>query len=155
MMRPDSWAAIRAAFASEATWVVRDVEGEKGGRMWPAGKYVPQTRKEPADAVRQWVKEGGSIDNEDIVLFITLGAYLPRLDAPLQHLSHLFTFFYQAQHTSRDQRIGRCKSPQVTLIHTKLTTVRQHACRAYEHIIQTSEFLQNQSEHGCSWKPRF
>lgn len=34
----------RAAFAEHSVWVVKDVEGPAGSeRLWPAGKYVPQT----------------------------------------------------------------------------------------------------------------
>jgi len=39
-----SFARERAAFAEKSVWVVKDVEGPLGSeRMWPAGKYVPQT----------------------------------------------------------------------------------------------------------------
>lgn len=73
----DGWAARRAAFAKKALWVVRDVEdSDRGGtkRMWPAGKYVPQTRSEPDESVGKWVIGGeGKIDDEDILLFLTLG----------------------------------------------------------------------------------
>jgi primary-amine oxidase len=75
MARSDAWAAVRAAFATKTLWVIRDKEGEKGGRMWPSGKYVPQTRTEPEDSVGRWVKCEESIENEDIVLFITIGAF--------------------------------------------------------------------------------
>jgi primary-amine oxidase len=71
--RPDGWAARRAAFLTEAVWVCRDEEGEKGGRMWPSGKYVPQTRDEPEDSVGKWVRGKGNVDNEDILLFLTVG----------------------------------------------------------------------------------
>lgn len=71
--RPDGWAARRAAFLTDAVWVCRDEEGDKGGRMWPSGKYVPQTRDEPEDSVGKWVKGKGNVDNEDIVLFLTVG----------------------------------------------------------------------------------
>lgn len=76
LSKSDSWIARRASFAHKALWIVRDDEGARGGRMWPSGKYVPQTREEPEDSVGRWVKEGhGSIDNEDIVLYLTVGAY--------------------------------------------------------------------------------
>ncbi|KAF9225258.1 hypothetical protein BS17DRAFT_750846 [Gyrodon lividus] len=92
----DSWVARRASFAHKALWVVKDVEGPKGGRMWPSGKYVPQTREEPADSVGRWVKEGqGSIDNDDIVLYLTVGTtHIPRPEdwpvMPVEHLNLLF-----------------------------------------------------------------
>lgn len=75
LSKSDSWIARRASFAHKALWVVRDDEGPKGGRMWPSGKYVPQTREEPEDSVGRWVRDGqGTIDNEDIVLYLTIGA---------------------------------------------------------------------------------
>lgn len=40
MAKPDSWIARRAMFATKALWIVRDDEGK---RLFPAGKYVPQT----------------------------------------------------------------------------------------------------------------
>lgn len=79
LARENGWAARRAAFAKNALWVVKDVEDAKGGRMWPSGKYVPQTRDEPADSVGSWVKEEGNIENEDVVLFLTVGTtHIPR-----------------------------------------------------------------------------
>lgn len=79
MAHTDSWVARRASFAHKTLWVVRDKEGVDGSRMWPSGKYVPQTREEPEDSVGRWVKDGnGSIENEDIVLYLTVGALYPR-----------------------------------------------------------------------------
>lgn len=79
LARDDGWAAKRAAFAKKAVWVVKDVEDAKGGRMWPAGKYVPQTREEPADSVGKWVEEEANIENEDLLLYITVGTtHIPR-----------------------------------------------------------------------------
>jgi primary-amine oxidase len=40
LAKPDSWVARRAVFATKALWVVRE---DEGNRMFPAGKYVPQT----------------------------------------------------------------------------------------------------------------
>ncbi|KAI5998119.1 copper amine oxidase [Pisolithus albus] len=96
LAKPDSWVARRASFAHKQLWVVRDEEGPKGSRLFPSGKYVPQTREEPEDSVGKWVKEGnGSIENEDIVLFLTLGAtHIPRPEdwpvMPVEHVSVLF-----------------------------------------------------------------
>lgn len=73
MVRPDGWAAKRAAFVTNTLWVCRDVEGEKGGRMWPAGKYVPQTRAVPEDSISKWVEGGQNIENEDVLLYVTVG----------------------------------------------------------------------------------
>ncbi|EGN93764.1 hypothetical protein SERLA73DRAFT_115814 [Serpula lacrymans var. lacrymans S7.3] len=92
----DSWMARRASFAGKAMWVVKDVEGNKGGRMWPSGKYVPQTRDEPEDSVGKWVKNGeGTIENEDIVLYLTVGTtHIPRPEdwpvMPVEHVNLLF-----------------------------------------------------------------
>lgn len=71
--REDGWAGRRAAFAKKSLWVVKDKEGSKGGRMWPAGKYVPQTREEPQDSVGTWVKGDDTIEKEDILVYITVG----------------------------------------------------------------------------------
>ncbi|KAG6844077.1 hypothetical protein H0H87_009959 [Tephrocybe sp. NHM501043] len=81
MARPDSWAAKRASFVTKALWVLRDVEGPKGGRIWPAGNYVPQTRSEPEDSVGSWAKGGKKVEDEDIVVFVTVGGM------PVEHLS--------------------------------------------------------------------
>lgn len=88
------WAGRRAAFGSKAIWCIRDVEDGKGGRMWPAGKYVPQTREEPSDSLGSWAKEEGSIENEDILVYITVGTtHIPRPEdwpvMPVEHLSIL------------------------------------------------------------------
>jgi len=96
MAKNDSWIARRASFAHKALWVVRDVEGPGGGRMWPSGKHVPQTREEPKDSVGKWVSEGqGSINNEDIVLYLTVGTtHIPRPEdwpvMPVENVSVLF-----------------------------------------------------------------
>jgi len=95
MARKDGWAAKRAAFLTKALWVVKDTEDSKGGRMWPAGKYVSQTREEPEDSVGQWVKSGDSIENEDILLYITIGTtHIPRPEdwpvMPVEHVSLTF-----------------------------------------------------------------
>ncbi|KAF5385361.1 hypothetical protein D9615_001013 [Tricholomella constricta] len=95
MARPESWAAKRAAFVTNALWVCREVEGEKGGRMWPAGKYVPQTRGEPEDSVGKWVQGKQNVENEDILLYLTVGTtHIPRPEdwpvMPVEHLSVTF-----------------------------------------------------------------
>jgi primary-amine oxidase len=74
LAKEDSWVAQRARFASKPLWVVKDKESEKGTqRFWPAGKYVTQSRGEVDDSVGKWVKEEASIENEDIVMFLTVG----------------------------------------------------------------------------------
>lgn len=74
LSRPDSWVSTRAGFATKSLWVVKDVENSFGGRMWPAGRYVPQTRSAPEDSVENWAQGEDNIENEDIVLFATLGS---------------------------------------------------------------------------------
>ncbi|KAI6164518.1 copper amine oxidase [Pisolithus thermaeus] len=95
--KPVSYAIMmKASFAHKQLWVVRDEEGPKGSRIFPSGRYVPQTREEPEDSVGKWVKEGkGSIENEDIVLFLTLGTtHIPRPEdwpvMPVEHVGVLF-----------------------------------------------------------------
>ena len=83
LTNPDGWVGMRAPFAKKSLWVVKDVEiGEKKGgttRMWPSGKYVPQTRKEPEDSIGKWVYEGeGRIEDEDIIIFLTIGKSMTR-----------------------------------------------------------------------------
>lgn len=74
LSRPDSWVATRAGFATKSLWVVKDVEDKTGGRLWPAGRYVPQTRGVPEDSVERWAQGEDNIENEDVVLFATLGS---------------------------------------------------------------------------------
>ncbi|KAF8511899.1 hypothetical protein BU17DRAFT_69444 [Hysterangium stoloniferum] len=65
-----------AGFATKSLWVVRDVEDGLGGRMWPAGHYVPQMTDAPEDSVDGWMQTE-SIENEDIVLFLALASHTP------------------------------------------------------------------------------
>jgi primary-amine oxidase len=78
MAKEDSWVDQRARFARKQLWIVKDkeVEGKGSQRMWPSGKYVPQSRGEPADSVGKWVDEKGNIDGEDIVLFVSFGQFM-------------------------------------------------------------------------------
>ena len=71
MAKEDSWIGRRAKFATKNLWVVKD--DEEDPRMWPAGKYVPQTREHPQDSVGYWCSGTDSLENEDIVLFLTMG----------------------------------------------------------------------------------
>ena len=75
MVREGGWVAKRAAFAKKALWVVKEKEGVDGGRIWPAGKYVPQTRDDPENSLGPWSKENATIENEDIIVFLTLGLF--------------------------------------------------------------------------------
>ncbi|PFH46270.1 hypothetical protein AMATHDRAFT_155768, partial [Amanita thiersii Skay4041] len=100
MAREDGWVGRRAAFARSAVWVCRDVEGDSAGeekgtvRMWPAGKYVPQTREEPEESVGRWVKGGKGVDGEDILMFVTIGTtHIPRPeDWPVMPVENLSVF---------------------------------------------------------------
>ena len=86
MVRPDSWVGRRASFLRNTVWVCRDVEGgddhDNGNsasgslRMWPAGKYVPQTREEPKDSVGSWVEGEMGVEDEDILVYLTVGKEL-------------------------------------------------------------------------------
>ncbi|KAG9094532.1 hypothetical protein FRC06_010717, partial [Ceratobasidium sp. 370] len=74
-----SWVRKRAGFAEKALWVVPEDESVLGGRKWPAGRYVPQTRAQPADSVAEWTEKGENVDNTDILLFLTVGVnHVPR-----------------------------------------------------------------------------
>ncbi|KAK0479787.1 copper amine oxidase [Armillaria novae-zelandiae] len=91
MAREDGWALRRAQFVNYPVWVCRDVEGVKGSRMWPAGKYVPQTRESPADSIGAWVKAEQNIENEDILVYLTVGTtHIPcPEDWPVMPVEHL------------------------------------------------------------------
>lgn len=81
LAKDDSWLVTRAPFVKNALWVCRDVEGDDQGseRVYPAGKYVPQTRETPADSVGNWVKDEQPTDGEDILVYFTVGTtHIPR-----------------------------------------------------------------------------
>jgi primary-amine oxidase len=81
MMQHDSWAAKRATFLNQALWVCRDVEGHDSGseRIWPSGKYVPQSRTTPNDSIGQWVLGKKETVDEDILVYVTMGTtHIPR-----------------------------------------------------------------------------
>lgn len=67
--KPDSFVARRAPFAKHHLWTVPFEED----RLYPAGKYVPQTYDPPADSVQAWADQDRSIANTDIVSFLTFG----------------------------------------------------------------------------------
>ncbi|KAH9940012.1 peroxisomal copper amine oxidase [Epithele typhae] len=95
MARPDSIIARRAPWAAKPVWVVRDEEGAKGGRMWPSGKYVPQTRESPADSMAHWAKGDAKLTEEDILVYLTMGVtHIPRPEdwpvMPVEHVRVLF-----------------------------------------------------------------
>ncbi|KAI0354494.1 copper amine oxidase, partial [Trametes cingulata] len=83
--------AKRAPFTQKPLWVVRDVEGPKGGRMWPSGKYVPQTRETPPDSLSNWATGDDNLLGEDVLVYVTMGAtHIPRPeDWPVMPVEHL------------------------------------------------------------------
>ncbi|KZV98915.1 hypothetical protein EXIGLDRAFT_669120 [Exidia glandulosa HHB12029] len=96
LARPDSLAARRAGFSRRTLWVVPDNEDKHGTsqRMWPAGRYVPQTRGEATDVVDVWARgtpNEDKIADEDIVVFVTFGAtHIPRPeDFPVMPAEHV------------------------------------------------------------------
>lgn len=91
MARNDGWALRRAGFTKYPLWVVKDVEGPKGSRMWPAGKYVPQTREQPKDSITSWVEGGLPVKDEDLLVYMTVGTtHVPRPeDWPVMPVEHL------------------------------------------------------------------
>ncbi|KAI5116906.1 hypothetical protein M0805_000801 [Coniferiporia weirii] len=95
LAKENSWVQKRALFGTKALWVVKDKEGPDGSRIWPSGKYVPQTRSEPAESIGPWAREGANIDNEDILLYLTLGTnHIPRPeDWPVMPVEHLNVYF--------------------------------------------------------------
>ncbi|KAJ1307241.1 hypothetical protein OPQ81_001354 [Rhizoctonia solani] len=92
LAQPGSWVRERAGFGEKALWVVPADEAAPGGRRWPAGRHVPQT---PKDSVVEWCKDGDSVDNKDIVLFLTVGVnHVPRPeDWPVMPTEHLRVVF--------------------------------------------------------------
>lgn len=102
MAKPDSWTGTRAGLLSNTLWVVKDAEDEENGcgsvRMWPAGKYVAQTREESVDSVKVWVKNSQAVEDEDLLVFVTFGTtHVPRPeDWPV------YAFFSLSQHYQID-----------------------------------------------------
>ncbi|KAH8835989.1 copper amine oxidase [Flagelloscypha sp. PMI_526] len=91
MARPGSWVDKRAPWASKPLWVCQAGED----RLFPSGKFVPQTRDAPEDSVSNWVAGRDSVENEDILLFLTFGTtHIPRPEdwpvMPVEELSILF-----------------------------------------------------------------
>ena len=76
LAKEGSWVAQKAKFASKPLWVVKDKETERGTeRFWPAGKYVMQSRGEVDDSIGKWVEGEASVENEDIVVFLSFGEW--------------------------------------------------------------------------------
>lgn len=81
LAKSDSWVVRRAPFLKNDLWVCRDVESQGGPseRVYPAGKYVPQTTGTPEDSIGNWVKDGKPTDGEDILVYFNIGTtHIPR-----------------------------------------------------------------------------
>ncbi|KAG8744999.1 hypothetical protein FRC10_009107 [Ceratobasidium sp. 414] len=90
-----SWIRQRAAFGRKALWVVPEDEAVLGGRRWPAGRHVPQSRGQPKDSVAEWASLGDNVENTDILLFLTVGTnHIPRPeDWPVMPVEHVRVAF--------------------------------------------------------------
>jgi len=80
MAKDDSWVVKRAGFTKSDLWVVKDVEGPTGSRVWPSGKFVPGTRGEPQDDfITSWVQGEDNLVGEDLLVYMTVGTtHIPR-----------------------------------------------------------------------------
>lgn len=86
LAKEGSWAAQKATFASKSLWVVKDKENENGTeRMWPSGKHVPQVRGEIKDSIGHWVEGKAGVDDEDILVFVTVGKSSRHISGPCIH----------------------------------------------------------------------
>lgn len=88
LARADSQVGQRAEFAQHSMWISRYDEDQ----LWPAGKYVPQSRGIAEDSIGPWTKDGHKVEDEDLVLWLTYGAtHIPRPEdypvMPVEHLS--------------------------------------------------------------------
>ncbi|THH31254.1 hypothetical protein EUX98_g2908 [Antrodiella citrinella] len=103
LAKDDSWVVKRAGFTKSDLWVVKDVEGPTGSRIWPSGKFVPGSRGEPQEEfITSWVQGEDSLVAEDLLVYITVGTtHIPRPEdwpvMPVEMLrvafkpSHFFT----------------------------------------------------------------
>lgn len=93
LSQPDSIVARRTPFATKNMWVTPFVDGQ----LYPAGKYVTQTRKAPEDSLtEEWMAGNKSTAKTDIVAYITFGVtHIPRpgpsSSLPLSSLGRLLT----------------------------------------------------------------
>ncbi|KAI9623240.1 hypothetical protein H4Q26_014736 [Puccinia striiformis f. sp. tritici PST-130] len=67
--KPDSMIAKRAPFAKHDFFVTPYVRHQ----FYPAGKFVPGGIDTPADSIENWLAIDRSIDNTDIVTYLTFG----------------------------------------------------------------------------------
>jgi len=103
--------------------------------MWPAGKYVPQTRAPPADSIGEWVKGKESIENEDILVYVTVGTtHVPRPeDWPV------YVLFPSL--------------PLHVILQIRLTTI-QHAGGNASCDVEAQFIFRCESVDGCPWDER-
>lgn len=99
LARNDSQIGQRAEFAQHSMWLSKYNEEQ----LWPAGKYVPQSRGIVDDSIGPWTKDQHSVEDEDVILWLTYGTtHIPRPEdfpvMPVEHLSvwlkpnNFFTF---------------------------------------------------------------
>ncbi|KAA1067725.1 hypothetical protein PGT21_015460 [Puccinia graminis f. sp. tritici] len=69
LAKPDSMIAKRAPFAKHDFFVTPYVPHQ----YYPSGKFVPGTMETPTDSIENWLAEDKSIENEDIVAYVTFG----------------------------------------------------------------------------------
>lgn len=69
LAKKDSMIAMRAPFAKHHLFVTRYVHGQ----FYPSGRFVPGTTSTPNDSIERWLEDDQSIDNEDIVVYVTFG----------------------------------------------------------------------------------
>lgn len=85
---PESHIGQRAQFASHPIWISQFREDQ----LWPAGKYVTQSRGVSHDSIGPWTEDQHKVDDEDIVVWITYGiTHIARPEdfpvMPVEHLS--------------------------------------------------------------------
>lgn len=69
LAKSDSMIAKRASFVKNDFFVTPYVPHQ----FYPSGKFVPGTIEKPEDSIEEWLKDDRSIENEDIVTYITFG----------------------------------------------------------------------------------
>lgn len=148
MARQTGWVGKRATFTQKPIWVVKDVEDDKGSRMWPAGKYVPQTRESPADSLGEWVAGEKDVENEDLLVYVTVG---------------MCACFSPAWRWCSSLHSGVTHIPRpedwpvyvlVCVNVLRLLNKIQHARRTSQYFAQASVLLHYEPQHGCPWYTR-
>ncbi len=84
---PDSWVRKRAGFINAPFWVTRNDPGQ----IFAAGLYVNQSKGD--DGLHRWVEAKRPIENQDVVLWYTMGiTHLPRVEEHPMMTVHKATF---------------------------------------------------------------